>query len=50
MTGGYYSATTEILATGLDQVWKVLKNGNLPWFHHGIKLATIDNEVFSFGK
>ena len=44
--------TTEILE---DKKWKVLPNGNLPghaglYGIYGLRLATIDNKIFSFGK
>ena len=46
-SGGY--GTTEILE---DKKWQVLPNGNLPGNAHiyGLKLATVSNQVFSFGK
>ena len=48
VTGGHDSDTTEILE---DKKWKVLKSGNLPIaVNSGLRLATIDNNVFSFGK
>ena len=47
VTGGVYSAATEILK---DDKWTILKNGNLPTMINGLGLATIDNQVFSFGK
>ena len=54
MTGGGYTMTTEILE---DKKWKVLPNGNLPGTGiagqqgiYGLRLATVDNNVFSFGK
>ena len=52
VTGGDYSITTEILQ---DKKWIVLKYGNLPLpvgYSRivGLRLATIDNEIFSFGK
>ena len=41
--------TTEILE---ENKWKVLPNGNIVpgASFYGLKLATIDNNVFSFGK
>ena len=41
--------TTEILE---DKKWKVLPNGNIVpgTAIYGLKLTTIDNNVFSFGK
>ena len=46
--------TTEILE---DKKWKVLPNGHLPGYTGSytynlfeLRLATIDNNVFSFGK
>ena len=47
MTGGMYSDTTEILE---DKKWKVLLYGNLPGRIYGLKLATVNNKVFAFGK
>ena len=49
MTGGFYSATTEIFE---NNSWKVLPYGNLPGNVpiYGMELATVYNEVFSFGK
>ena len=47
MTGGRYSNTTEILK---DKEWTVLENGNLPWMMENFGLATINNNIFSFGK
>ena len=50
VTGGTGGAgTTEILQ---DKKWTLLKNGNLDGNAkiYGMKLATIDNEIFSFGK
>ena len=45
--GGIWSRTTEILEA---KKWKVLPQGNLPFKIAGLSLATIDNNVFSFGK
>ena len=45
VTGGWFSNTTEILK---DKKWTVLKNGNLS-VYGGLRLATIDNLIFSFG-
>ena len=47
VTGGYFSNTTEILK---DKEWTVLENGNLPWMMHGFGLASINNNIFSFGE
>ena len=53
VTGGVYVIATEILK---DKKWTVLKheNGNLPFPGitglKGVRLATLNNEVFSFGK
>ena len=51
VTGGSYSTTTEILQ---DKKWIVLPYGKLPLpgasLLAGLRLATIDNEVFAFGK
>ena len=45
--------TTEILE---DKKWKVLSNGHLPGYTgsytynlYGLRLATVDNDVISFG-
>ena len=50
MTGAAYqgTVTTEILQ---DNVWVVLKNGNLPnkYRTESIGLSTVNNEVFAFG-
>ena len=45
--GGIWSRTTEILEA---KKWKVLPQGNLPFKIAGLSLATIDNNVFSFGR
>ena len=49
MTGGTVSRTTEILE---DKKWTVLPHGDLPGpgILYGLKLATVYNKVFSFGK
>ena len=47
VTGGRYSKTTEILE---EKKWKVLNTGDLPTQIYGFGLATLNNEVFAFGK
>ena len=53
VTGGLYTSTTEILK---DKTWTALPSdgniGNSAGIYgiYGLSLATIDNEVFSFGK
>ena len=52
VTGGLNAVTTEIHQ---GKGWTVLKNGNLPVSKgvtgvNGLRLATVKNNVFSFGK
>ena len=56
MTGGYSSensAITEVLKHINDEKWTILKYGNLPSKYHryrsGVRLATVENNVFAFG-
>ena len=45
------SETTEILNME-EQKWKLLSNGHLPGnhrFRNGLRLATVNNNVFAFG-
>ena len=51
-SGDAYSETTEILQEPYKN-WIVLKKGNLPYTNYrifGLGLATVNNEVFAFGK
>ena len=55
VTGGEYSITTETKTIGEN--WRLLKGGDLPLYGskyiyglQGVRLATLNNEVFSFGK
>ena len=50
--GQIVSDTTEILNNMEDRKWTVLKNGKLPGnyrFRTGLRLATVNNNVFAFG-
>ena len=47
VTGGRYSPTSEILVDSKNQ-WKILEHAALQLF--SLRLATINNEVFCFGK
>ena len=55
MTGGgstQNTATTEILENINNPIWTVLENGKLPGryqYRGGVRLATVDNNVYAFG-
>ena len=56
VTGGISSITTEIKTKGEGEKWTKLPEGKLPlsgsyiYGLQGLRLATLNNEVFSFGK